>query len=444
VNALAADSEAPPTIRLLAPLLERCAVPSNAARRAVARSLFDYCACVTSASVGATPWAGEPAARLAFAAHARDQDDLHHGSITHPGAIIWSAVCAAGIERQVTWEQAVDAAVLGYELTVRLAEGFGPEHRGQWHATTVAGTVGAAGAAAELLSGGDDGVVLDAVGHATSVASGSAQAQVERTGTRLVHRSFAAGTGLLCARAALAGLPGNRRGLDGERGPFVSAAVAGPVLRDRESTAVEETGFRLYPVNGFAHAAIEAAGTLGPIQADEVERVTVTVSPPAAVAIACNASPATDDDAWWSIEHAVALALADGGPGAVRAGLSDRPEVLRLSARTSVAAGEPGWSATVSVQSRGAGTRRASVGEPLGHVRRPATDHDLCAKWLRLTGSDGSGFLERLYNASSISSLASFMPPSVTSLMHHRPDRPQGSEPAIQPPADRYDRARGS
>jgi 2-methylcitrate dehydratase PrpD len=401
--------------QLLGRLFERCAVASDTARSAAARSLFDYCACITGASPAVSTWACEHAGRLAFAAHRRDQDDLHHDSVTHPGGVVWSAVVAVALERQASWADTVDAAVLGYELVVRIAEGFPQPYRQRWHATTVAGTIGAAAAAARLL-GGEHSAVLDAIGHASSVTSGSAQAQVERTGTRLVHRAFAASTGVMCARAATSGLDGNEFGLQGDRGALTSASatVADAVLRERESLALAETGFRLYPVNGFAHAAIDAAGRLGPIRPDELERVTVTIAPAAGVGIASNATPSTDDEAWWSVEHAVALALAGGGPQAVHAGLSGRADVVRLCSRTHLHGGDDGWGATVEIDLRDGTSRAASATEPLGHARRPATDGDLCAKWRRLTGSDGSRLLERLYTAPPTASLRSILPSSDT------------------------------
>jgi 2-methylcitrate dehydratase PrpD len=401
--------------QLLGPLLGRCAAAPTSAHAAAARSLFDFGACVAGAPPSDSTWASEHAGRLAFAAHRLDQDDLHHDTVSHPGGVVWSAVVALALEREASWAETVDAAVLGYELVVRIAEGLPPPHRRAWHATTVAGTIGAAAAAARLL-GREDSAVLDAVGHASSVTSGSAQAQVERTGTRLVHRAFAASTGVMCARAAVSGLGGNEFGLQGDRGAMTSASatVSDALLRDRDSIALEETGFRLYPVTGFAHAAIDAAGSLGPVQPNEVDGVTVTLSPAAGVALASNPAPVTDDDAWWSVEHAVALALAGGGPGAVGAGLSEREDVLRLCSRTHVRGGDPGWGATVEIDLRDGTARVASAREPLGHPLRPATDGDLCAKWRRLTGSDGGQLLERLYTASPTASLRSLLPFSAT------------------------------
>ena len=81
----------------------------------------EYCACVTGASSAESRWAGDTAGRLAFAAHVRDQDDLHHDAVTHPGGVIWSAVTACALEQGASWGEAAAAAALGYELVVRLA-----------------------------------------------------------------------------------------------------------------------------------------------------------------------------------------------------------------------------------------------------------------------------------------------------------------------------------
>jgi 2-methylcitrate dehydratase PrpD len=350
--------------------------------------------------------------------------------------VVWSAVSACALEQDATWSEAVTAAVLGYELVVRLAEGLSPEHRRHWHVTTTAGIVGAAAAAARLL-GVDDDSVVDAVGHATSVASGSAQAQFERTGTRLVHRAFAASTGVGCARAACAGLKGNRYGLEGGRGAFATGApaLAKTLLRDGASTGIEETGFRLHPANGFAHAAIDAALLMGPIVPDAIAHVTVTVSPPAAVTLASNPVPASDDDAWWSIEHAVAISLATNSTDALASGLTDRDDVLRLCRRTDVVAEEAGWGATLEMTMRDGEVKAASTDTPLGHGSRPATDDDLCAKWQRLTGDDGSPFLDRLLTAPPQASFASILDAGVgvyagpiTRAGTSSQDKPRGSK----------------
>jgi len=260
------------------------------------------------------------------------------------------------------------AAAFGYELTVRLAAALAPE-RVRWHPTAVAGIVGAAGAAALLL----DTDPADAVAHAVSVAGGSPWAIVERTGTRFLHRAHAAASGVACARAA-AGLPGSRGGLESGRGAY-AAVDRDAMLAPRASTCLEETSFRLHAATGFAHAAIEAAQTLTPLELGDVVRVTATVAPPAAIALASNPAPASDEERWWSIEHAVAVAL--GAPA--------------LCNRIELAAGGEGWSATVEVMLRDGEVRTATADGP-----HAASDDDLRAKWQRLTGSDGGAFFETL------------------------------------------------
>jgi len=307
-----------------------------------------------------------------------DQDDLHLGSGSHPGGVVWSAVCATAGEASTA--KAFAAAAFGYELTVRLAEALAPE-RPRWHSTPVAGIVGAAGAAAALVGSN----AADAVAHAVSVAGGSPWAMVERTGTRFVHRAHAATSGVACARAA-GTMPGSRAGLESGRGAF--AAIDGTAaLAARRATCLEETSFRLHAATGFAHAAIEAAHALRPV--GELAHVTATVSPPAGIALASNPAPANDEERWWSIEHAVATAL--GSP--------------ELAGRVQLVDGGDGWGARVEATLVDGTVRSAQVDGP-----RPASDDDLLTKWERLTGTDGGALFERLLAADDSEPFGALLP----------------------------------
>jgi 2-methylcitrate dehydratase PrpD len=369
---------------------------SPAARQAAARSLFDFLGCVSGTDDEAANWAKEPAARLAVRAHLSDQDDLHLASSTHPGGIIWSVVTACASETGATWAAAREAAVTGYDVMVRLAEMFGSEHRRLWHATAVAGTVGAATAAAILLRCGRE-KVIDAVGHASSITSGSAQAQIERTKTPLIHRALAAGAGVAAARAAAAGLAGIRGGLDQQRGPFAALEMEtiAASLQHRPLTCLEETGFRLHPATGFAHTAVDAALALGPLPPASIENVSVIVSPQAAVA-ASDRQPSTDEAAWWSIEHAVATCLVHGTTNPLLHGVSDDPIILRICQATTVTAADAGWQAQVEVTVSGGQKLTAFATTPFGHGEQRPTDKQLAAKFERLTGGDGRAALQEL------------------------------------------------
>jgi 2-methylcitrate dehydratase PrpD len=338
-------------------------------------------------------WPLDRAGRLAFAAHLRDRDDLHLGTGTHPGGVVWSAAVACGLERDASLGDVVAAAAFGYELTVRLARAYAPAHGQRWHATATAGAAGAAGAAALLLGAPP----ADAVGHALSVAGGSIQAVLELSGTRFLHRVHAATAGVACARAAGAGLDATRLGLGGGRGTFADEP-SDELLAGRPTSALEETGFRLLAATGFAHAAIEAAASLGPLDQAAVRHVVATVSPPAAVAIASNPAPETDEQAWWSIEHAVAAALVSGDPES----LGSEPD---LRSRVELVAGGPGWAARVEATLEDGSIRTSTVERP-----RLAGDDDLLRKWRRLAGDDGSAFFARLLDSDDATPLADVLP----------------------------------
>ena len=60
--------------------------------------------------------------------------------------------------------------------------------------------------------------------------------------------------GVVCARAAFAGICGNRLGLGQKRGAFASAVpvVSESRFDNLEQTGIEETGFLFHPATGFA------------------------------------------------------------------------------------------------------------------------------------------------------------------------------------------------
>jgi len=311
-------------------------------RRPAGRALFDHLACL-EAGRRAFPGLDDAAAACAL-----DRDDLHWPSVTHPGAIVWSVVRECGGDAR--------AAAAGYEVTVRLGLALGPEHRLYWHTSATAGAVGAAVAAA-LALGLDEERAADAAGHATSVAGGSILAILERSGTRVFHR----------LHAAAAGLRATREGLESDRGLFAAmSGDPGALLAERERLAIEETTFRIYAGSGFAHAAIEAARELAPVES--AERIEVEV-PPATAALASLVDPQTDEEAWWSTQYAVAVTLL-GFDIEDRTLLHD-PRVRELLSRVEMRAGE---TSIVTVDGRSASCAEAHV----------PTNDELGAKWRML------------------------------------------------------------
>ncbi|MGZ4399224.1 MAG: MmgE/PrpD family protein [Gaiellaceae bacterium] len=384
--------------------LLRAGEPAHSSSPAVlgpaGRAFFDWLCCVRAGEAAGRAWPGDSAAKLAVAAHALDRDDLHHASLTHPGGVVWSGIAGATRGLDVSLASALAAGAYGYEVMTRLAAALGPEHRRYWHATATAGTVGAAVGASAAL-GGTAADVEAAAGHAVSVVGGSSRAILERSGTRYFHRAHAASTGVAAAQAAAAGVAATRFGLEGDDGLLAAAAGGGAadaLVQPAERTAVETTGVRFYGANGFAHGAIEAAAQLGPIAPDEIAAALVTVSA-ATARLASNRSPATDEEAWWSVEHAVAVCLAAGSPVGLTGGLSPEEPVRALARRVTLAVADIGWGSQVEVTLRDGATAVGSCTEPLGHPARPVTDEQLLAKWQLLAGTDGSELLSAVLSA---------------------------------------------
>jgi 2-methylcitrate dehydratase PrpD len=321
------------------------------ARRAGGRALFDHLACRADGRRRAPAAVGD-----AGAAAFGDLDDIHWPSLTHPGAIVWTAIRDAAVGEEPTWR----AAHMGYEVTARLGAALGAEHRRYWHATTTAGTVGAAVAAA--VGTGADPVA--AAGHAVSVAGGSILCILERTATRMLHRDHAAATAVRCAR--LSHLTAAGDGLEHPRGMFAAMGGSGAGMLDpAPAPALSTVSFRRHHTSGFCQAAVEAAAELAPIGPGDAVSLQV---PEATIALAGIAAPRDADQAWWSCPHAVAVTLLGLDLAATAV---DDPAVASLRERIQMT---PGPVTRVTVGGRGAQRERAAA----------LTDADLLAKWRRL------------------------------------------------------------
>lgn len=342
------------TRSLLLPRLIQLAADTydpEVARRAGGRARFDHLACWTHGSRTAPAELG----RGGTAALA-DMDDIHWPSVTHPGAIIWAAADEVGATGERLW----CAAHMGYEVTARLGAALGSGHRRYWHATTTAGTVGAAVAAAVAL-GADP---LPAAAHAVSVAGGSIVCVLEYTDTRVVHRDHAAAAGVRCAR--LSDLSAALDCLEHPHGML--AAMGGStegLLAASPRTALEEVSFRRHQTSGFNQAAVEAAQEL----AGEADPTQIELEvPEATAALAAFPDPPDLKQAWWSCQHAVAVTLLGRDLATCPA---DDPDVKRIRNRIHLRAGP---ATTLTVDGRVA---------KRGHAAE-LTDEDLIAKWRQL------------------------------------------------------------
>jgi 2-methylcitrate dehydratase PrpD len=115
--------------------------------------------------------------------------------------------------------------------------------------------------------------------------------------------------------------------------------------------------------------------------------------------MASDPTPATDEDAWWSIEHAVATCLVYGSAEVLAHGLTREPSILRIVRSTTVTSADAGWQSRVEVTTTDGEQLSAAATTPLGHGDRRATDMQLAAKFERLGGCEGMPILRALLAA---------------------------------------------
>lgn len=193
--------------------------------------------------------------------HIAEQDDLHNGSVFHPGTVVFPAVLAAAQETGASGRAVITAAVAGYEAGIRVGEFLGRSHYRVFHTTGTAGTLAAAAGVSRLLGLGAD-ATLNALGSAGTQAAGLWEFLADAADSKQLHAAKAAADGLLSAYLARDGFTGARRVLEGVQGLAAGTSEdADPMkLTDRlgERWALAETSFKYHASCRHTHPATDA------------------------------------------------------------------------------------------------------------------------------------------------------------------------------------------
>jgi 2-methylcitrate dehydratase PrpD len=255
----------------------------------VAEMVADWAGTPEAAVIGRTGAYPAPQAALVNGtlAHSLDFDDTHLPSVLHPSASVIPATLAMAQARGASGRDAIAAAAVGIELTVRVGMGGYLEDVGNvffergWHATSICGTLGAAAAAARLL-GLNAARTGDALGIAASMGSGVIEANRSGGTVKRLHCGWAAHAGLTAAALALHGYTGPPTVFEGRFGFFQAFLgeqfdVAPVVAELGERWEVPGIFFKPYPANHYTHAGIDAALAIrrkhGRIDPSDIERI---------------------------------------------------------------------------------------------------------------------------------------------------------------------------
>lgn len=257
----------------------------------------------------------------AAASHVVEQDDVHNASVFHPGTVVFPAVLAAAQQEDTSGAELLAAAIVGYEVGIRIGEFLGRSHYKIFHTTGTAGTVAAAAAVARLL-GLDAGGVQQAIGSAGTQAAGLWEFLRDAADSKQLHTAKAAADGLLAAYAARDGLTGARDILTGRQGMAagMSSDTDPARLVDRlgDRWAILETSYKWHASCRHTHPSADALMALMAregLEADDIASVTARVHQGAIDVLGAVDKPSTIHQAKFSMGTVLGLIAVHGAAG---------------------------------------------------------------------------------------------------------------------------------
>ena len=151
------------------------------------------------------------------AGHSIELDDVNNSASLHPAVAIFPTALAVAQEQGSGPEEFITAAVVGYDVAVRLGMALDPamHYAHGFHPTATCGTLGAAATAAKLL-GLNEEQTASALGVAGSQAAGSMEYLSNGAWTKRMHPGWAAHSGITAAYLAKNGYVGPTTIIEGK------------------------------------------------------------------------------------------------------------------------------------------------------------------------------------------------------------------------------------
>lgn len=261
------------------------------------------------------------AGRWAVACHVLDFDDLHMPSTTHISTVCVPVVLALrGGRREF---------LAGAGVMARIGTALGWRHYSNgWHATTTAGALGAAAAAA-LCLGLDAKTTATALALAVPAAGGVQDAF--GTDAKSIQIGLAADSGVRAARLARAGASANPAAVDRWL-TLLGGNTDHPGLTQASPAVPDGLAIKIHPACYALQRPITAiAGLRDGIDPRTVKAIRLR-TPAASVVPLQSHRPETGLEGKFSLEYAAATALLDEFPGFWEFGdeAVNRPDAQRL------------------------------------------------------------------------------------------------------------------
>ncbi len=319
--------------------------------------------------------AGDAAFVNAVLSHGLVREDMHTGSVSHLGVVIFPALLALTHGRRASGRDFIRAVVCGYETGAAVGRAvMDRETVRRFRPTGVTGPLGAA-LGGSLLRGLGEDATVSALGLAANTTAGFNEWPGSGADDMFFHAGFAARNAVTCVELAEAGAYGSEHALDGAAGLFAALGRrerAGEVQAFVEGKPLEILAVyhKPAPACNYAQTACQVACALvaeDGVRSSEIEGITVRVSAAALNYPGCNATGPFERvlQAKMSIQYCVAAALIRGAIEEANYRLANHPELSRLIGVTVLEEGPeftqayPGKQGTeVIANLRGGGTIR--------------------------------------------------------------------------------------
>jgi 2-methylcitrate dehydratase PrpD len=299
--------------------------------------------------------------------------------------------------------QMMTAAVVGYEVGIRVGEFLGRSHYRVFHTTGTAGTFAAAAAVGHLLQ-----LTPTQMQHALGSAGTQAAGLWEflRTGadSKQLHTAHAAGAGLMAAYLAKDNFTGASEILEGPQGIAAGMSTDADVAKLTQGLgtrwATEETSFKYHASCRHTHPAADALLQVmqdNHLELNDLDRIITHVHQSALDVLGPVTQPVTVHQSKFSMgtvlalvarfEHADLQAFDQHFKDEVTQTLRDKVEMV-LDAEVDAAYPQR-WIGKVTVYTRDGRVLHGRVDEPKGDPGNTLSREEITAKVQRLAAYSG-------------------------------------------------------
>lgn len=334
----------------------------------------------------------------AAASHVAEQDDVHNGSVFHPAAVVFPVALAISQDLGRSGAELLSAAIVGYEVGIRIGEFLGRSHYKIFHTTGTVGTIAAAVTAGRLLNLSEQ-QMLNAMGSAGTQAAGLWEFLRDAADSKQLHTAHAAASGLTAAYLARDNFTGAKRILTGSQGMAAGMSTDHDAARLTNALgsrwALAETSFKFHASCRHTHPAADALQQLllrDRLIAADVKSVTAHVHQAAIDVLGPVTHPTTVHQSKFSMGTVLGLIAVHGRAGLVEFDSHFQDEAVvqfrqkvSMELEAEVETAYPArWLGKVTVETQDGRMHEARVDEPKGDPGNTLSRPELEQKAIQL------------------------------------------------------------